>query len=74
MNCGEEISMLKISEDWKCMNCGRTKEYFKRKTIIPKKAELKLVKRENAIWICTKCGHSEEINLPEDWKCPICNG
>jgi rubrerythrin len=72
MECGYEVPLEELPDDWKCGSCGRSKAYFKRKTIIPKTYEIQSIPSEKAHWICLECGNEEEIDLPPGWKCSKC--
>ncbi len=69
MECGEEAKLESLPNNWKCPKCGKSKEYFKRKSVISKK---KRVKKKKAIWICEKCGNNVEIDISSNLKCPFC--
>ncbi|MBY9006636.1 MAG: hypothetical protein KGD63_07745 [Candidatus Lokiarchaeota archaeon] len=71
MECGEEVMSDILPNNWKCTKCGRSRNYFKRKSIIHKRIDLK--KKEKAQWVCEKCGHYVEISLSDNWKCPLCD-
>ncbi|MFX0004849.1 MAG: ferritin family protein [Candidatus Hodarchaeota archaeon] len=72
MECGYEVSLEELPDDWECASCGRSKAYFKRKSLKPKKHEIESISKEKAHWICLECGNEEEIELPSGWKCPKC--
>ncbi|MFX1570972.1 MAG: ferritin family protein [Promethearchaeota archaeon] len=72
MECGYEVALEELPEDWKCVSCGRSKAYFKRISLKPKKYIIKDSEPEKAHWTCLECGHEEEIDLPMGWKCPKC--
>jgi rubrerythrin len=71
MECGFEVLLDKLPENWKCPSCKRSKEYFKRKPIA-KEERISVLKREKATWVCLGCGNEEEVDLPQDWKCSVC--
>ena len=73
MECGFEILIEVLPENWRCPNCKRNKSYFKRKIpelttdISSSEAE------EEIIWICMECGYEIQIKqLPDYFRCPIC--
>lgn len=70
MECGFEVVLDELPDNWKCPACKRSKEYFKRKPIIVK--EERISKREKATWVCLECGNEEEVDLPYEWKCSVC--
>jgi rubrerythrin len=72
MECGYEVALEVLPEDWKCVSCGRSKAYFKRITLKPKDHEIRSSVIEKAHWICLECGNEEEIEMPAGWKCPNC--
>ena len=72
MECGYEVAMEELPQDWKCISCGRSKAYFKRKSIKSKEYMIKTSEIEKAHWICLECGNEEEIEMPIGWKCPKC--
>ncbi|MFX0021397.1 MAG: ferritin family protein [Candidatus Hermodarchaeota archaeon] len=72
MECGYEVPLEELPEDWKCGSCGRSKEYFKRKTLKPKDYEIQSIPSEKAHWVCLECGNEEEIDLPAGWVCSKC--
>jgi YgiT-type zinc finger domain-containing protein len=72
MECGFEIKLYKLPDNWKCPSCKKSKEYFKKKQILPKKLLKSDLKREKAIWVCLQCGNEEKIDLPSNWKCSVC--
>lgn len=72
MECGNEVRMKEIPDDWRCISCGKPKSYFKRKSKASNKTDYSFKKREKAIWYCPSCGKEVEIDLPHDWKCPVC--
>ncbi|MFX0001375.1 MAG: rubredoxin-like domain-containing protein [Candidatus Hodarchaeota archaeon] len=72
MECGYEVALEELPDDWKCVSCGRSKAYFKRKTFKPKDYVIKSSETEKAHWICLECGNEEEIEMPSGWKCPKC--
>jgi len=71
MECGYEVVMEELPQDWKCVSCGRSKAYFKRKTVKPIES-IKTSEVEKAHWVCLECGNEEEIEMPIGWKCPKC--
>lgn len=72
MECGYEVALKELPDNWNCASCGRSKAYFKRKTLKPKDVLIKSLVTEKAHWICLECGHEEEIEMPIGWKCPTC--
>ncbi|MFX1298777.1 MAG: ferritin family protein [Promethearchaeota archaeon] len=72
MECGYEVDLEELPDDWKCALCGRSKAYFKRKVLKPEKYEIKSTGTEKARWVCLECGNEEEIEMPPGWKCPKC--
>jgi rubrerythrin len=72
MECGFEVVLNKLPDNWKCPSCKKSKEYFKKKPILPKKLLKSDLKREKAIWVCLQCGNEEKIDLPSNWKCSVC--
>lgn len=72
MECGYEIMVEELPNDWKCASCGRSKAYFKRKTRKQKQESISVKTTEKALWVCLECGNEEEINMPVGWKCPKC--
>ncbi len=72
MECGYEVPLKELPDNWNCASCGRSKAYFKRKTLKPKDVLIKSLVTEKANWICLECGHEEEIEMPIGWKCPTC--
>jgi rubrerythrin len=72
MECGYEVPIEELPEDWKCVSCGRSKAYFKRKILKPKDFIVKTTEREKAYWVCLECGNEEDIEMPVGWKCPKC--
>lgn len=72
MECGYEVNLEELPEDWKCASCGRSKAYFKRKTIKHEKYKIESRPREKVHWVCLECGNEEEIELPAGWKCSKC--
>ncbi|MFX1453302.1 MAG: ferritin family protein, partial [Promethearchaeota archaeon] len=72
MECGYEIEIKELPDDWKCPECKHPQPYFKRK---PKAYEIETTSidtREMAVWICSECGYEAKISLPKNWKCPCC--
>jgi rubredoxin len=72
MECGYEVGIEELPEDWKCVSCSRSKAYFKRKSIKPKDYRIYSREPEKAHWVCLECGNEEEIDMPVGWKCPKC--
>ncbi len=72
MECGYEIALEELPDDWKCVSCGRSKAYFKRKILKPKDFIIHSTEKEKAHWVCLECGNEEEIDMPVGWKCPKC--
>lgn len=72
MECGYEVNLEELPDDWECASCGRSKAYFKRKTLKSKNYEIESIPREKAHWVCLECGNEEEIELPAGWKCSKC--
>ena len=72
MECGYEAAFEVLPDDWKCVSCGRSKSYFKRKILKPKDYIISSTEREKAHWVCLECGNEEEIDMPVGWKCPKC--
>ena len=72
MECGYEVPMEELPNDWKCVSCGRSKAYFKKKILKSKDVVMKSSETEKAHWICLECGNEEEIDMPVGWKCPKC--
>ncbi|MFX1451881.1 MAG: rubredoxin-like domain-containing protein, partial [Promethearchaeota archaeon] len=72
MECGYKVALEQLPDDWKCVSCGRSKEYFKRITLKPIDNGIQTLKLEKAHWICLVCGNEEDIEMPADWKCPKC--
>ncbi|MFX1304282.1 MAG: ferritin family protein [Promethearchaeota archaeon] len=72
MECGYEVALEELPEDWKCFSCGRSKAYFKRKILKPENYIIKPTVIEKAHWVCLQCGNEEEIDMPVGWKCPKC--
>lgn len=72
MECGYEVALNELPDNWICASCGRSKAYFKRKTLKPKDFVIKTSEIEKARWVCLECGHEEEIEMPVGWKCPKC--
>ncbi|MFX0105626.1 MAG: ferritin family protein [Candidatus Hodarchaeota archaeon] len=72
MECGYEVALEELPEDWKCFSCGRSKAYFKRKVLKPKNYIIKPTETEKAQWVCLECGNEEEIDMPVGWRCPKC--
>jgi rubrerythrin len=72
MECGYEVALEELPEDWKCLSCGHSKEYFKRKILKQKDYAIKSTEREKAHWVCLECGNEEDIEMPIGWKCPKC--
>jgi len=72
MECGFEVLLDELPENWKCPSCKRSKEYFKRKPFRAKEERISVSKREKATWVCLKCGNEEEVDLPQEWKCSVC--
>jgi rubrerythrin len=72
MECGFEVVLQKLPDNWKCPSCKKPKEYFKRKPTFPKKSTKLDSKREKATWVCLQCGNEEKVDLPSNWKCSIC--
>ena len=72
MECGYEVPLDELPEDWKCGSCGRSKAYFKRKVFKTKDYEIQSIPSEKAHWICLECGNEEEIDMPIGWKCSKC--
>ena len=72
MECGYEIELEELPDDWKCPKCKHPKQYFKIKPKIYGKDTTLIKKGGMALWICSDCGHESKINLPKDWKCPLC--
>jgi len=72
MECGFEVLLDKLPENWKCPSCKSSKEYFKRKPFIAKEERISVLKREKATWVCLECGNEEKVDLPQEWKCSVC--
>ncbi|MFX1309558.1 MAG: rubredoxin-like domain-containing protein, partial [Promethearchaeota archaeon] len=72
MECGYEVALDELPDDWKCGSCGRSKAYFKRKTLKTKDYEILSIPSEKAYWVCLECGNEEEVELPAGWKCSKC--
>ena len=72
MECGYEISMNELPNNFRCPVCRKTKSYFRRKTSRPKNQIFSLKESEKAIWTCLACGNEEQIDMPQMWKCPLC--
>ncbi|UCC21156.1 MAG: hypothetical protein JSV62_07745 [Promethearchaeota archaeon] len=72
MECGYEVALEELPDDWKCASCGRSKAYFKRKVIKKELYEIKSTGTEKARWVCLECGNEEDIEMPPGWKCPKC--
>lgn len=72
MECGFEVVLEELPDNWKCPACKRSKEYFKRKPSKPKERGVSVSKREKATWVCLECGNEEKVDLPQDWKCSVC--
>ena len=72
MECGYEVTLEELPEDWKCFSCGRSKSYFKRKVLKPQDYVIYSKETEKAQWVCLECGNEEEIDMPVGWKCPKC--
>ncbi|MCK4687672.1 MAG: hypothetical protein KAT66_06055 [Candidatus Lokiarchaeota archaeon] len=67
MECGYEVAVDEIPNDFICPSCGHLKQYFKREIL---KADKDL---KQGGWICMECGYQiEQDKLPENWKCPSC--
>ena len=67
MECGYEVAIDEIPNDFICPSCGHLKQYFKREIL---KADKDL---KQGGWICMECGYQiEQLKLPENWKCPSC--
>ncbi len=73
MECGYEVALEELPDNWKCVSCGRSKEYFKRRVLKPKDYILYSTEKEKAHWVCLECGNEEEIDMPVGWKCPKCS-
>ncbi|MFW9828280.1 MAG: ferritin family protein [Candidatus Thorarchaeota archaeon] len=72
MECGYEVGLEELPDDWKCSSCGRSKAYFKRKALKHKEYKIESISSEKARWVCLECGNEEEIDLPIGWKCSKC--
>ncbi|MFW9818445.1 MAG: ferritin family protein [Candidatus Thorarchaeota archaeon] len=72
MECGYEVPLEELPDDWKCGSCGRSKAYFKRKVFKPKDYRIQNISSEKAHWVCLECGNEEEIDLPAGWSCSKC--
>lgn len=72
MECGDEVEIDELPEDWKCLSCGRSKAFFRRKALKHRDYDISFREREKVIWTCLECGNEEEIELPTDWKCSVC--
>jgi rubrerythrin len=72
MECGYEIEMEELPDDWKCPKCKRPQPYFKRKPKVYEVDTTSIDTREMAVWICSECGYESKISLPKNWKCPCC--
>ena len=72
MECGYEVVLEELPDDWKCVSCGRSKAYFKRKSIKSQEYVIYSSEPEKALWVCLECGNKEEIDMPVGWKCPKC--
>jgi rubrerythrin len=72
MECGYEVPLEELPDDWKCGSCGRSKAYFKRKTLKPKDYAIQNISSEKAHWVCLECGNEVEIDLPAGWVCSKC--
>ncbi len=72
MECGYEVPLEELPDDWKCGSCGRSKAYFKRKVFKPKNYEIHSIPSEKAHWVCLECGNEVEIDMPIGWKCSKC--
>lgn len=72
MECGYEVALDQLPDDWKCISCGRSKAYFKRKSIKSQEYVIYSSEPEKALWVCLECGNKEEIDMPVGWKCPKC--
>ena len=72
MECGYEVALEELPDDWRCASCGRSKAYFKRKALKTKDYEIHSIPREKAHCICLECGNEEDIELPAGWKCSKC--
>jgi YgiT-type zinc finger domain-containing protein len=72
MECGSEVAMEELPDNWKCVSCGKPKAYFKKKILKSFNYQIYSGQREKAQWICLECGNKEEIDMPVDWKCPKC--
>lgn len=67
LECGYEVAVDEIPNDFICPSCGHLKQYFKREIL---KADKDL---KQGGWICMECGYQiEQDKLPENWKCPSC--
>ncbi len=72
MECGYEIEIRELPDDWKCPKCKRPQPYFKRKPKVYVVDTTSIDTREMAIWLCSECGYESKISLPKKWKCPGC--
>lgn len=72
MECGYEAALEELPDDWKCVSCGRSKAYFKRKILKQTTYKISTIQTEKAHWKCLECGNEEEIELPAGWKCRKC--
>lgn len=72
MECGYEVPLEELPEDWRCGSCGRSKAYFKRKILKSKYYEIQNISSQKAHWVCLECGNEEEIDLPAGWTCSKC--
>ncbi|MFX1315451.1 MAG: ferritin family protein [Promethearchaeota archaeon] len=71
MECGYEVAIDNIPNDFNCPLCGHLRSYFQRKVLNIEDSD-KSYKHKMG-WICMECGYEVELDdLPKDWKCISC--
>jgi len=74
MECGFEVAVEGLSENYICPSCGQLKPYFQRLDFKLTDNDQLFLSKESNLWICMKCGFEVFIDkLPENWSCPDCN-